>query len=760
MTAGNEPAPEPGQNQFSTRGFIFGRVVPTLILAAIVSAAAVLLLVWSTREADRFATEGQRRLFNMAVTDMTEAIAHEQESVTFWDDSVLKLRDGTDVEWIDGNLGSWLSTYFGHDSVYVLDPENRPVFASEGTRRLPPQVFSGVAAEVLPLVEAVRALRRKADPSDIGEKMDSVGASDLAIVRGHPAIVSAKPVISDTGTIGEPLGQEFVHVAVRYLDGSFLENLGERYLFRDLGFVTDTSGIASGLQSFALADDGGTTLGYFTWRPMLPGQAVFRNLMPVLAGLCAIAILGLCLFLWLLYRRSAALSATEARMHYMALHDTLTGLPNRAMFVTRLERALRSSLSGPGGTALLYVDLDHFKRVNDTLGHPAGDRLIQEVGNRLQRLIRETDTVARFGGDEFAIVMAGVTEEAHVLHLCERIVDSAREPFSIEGNQVFIGVSIGYAIAWSGGPGRNELVRRADVALYRAKSLGRNRCVVYTQDMDALLQERRRIETDLRAALRAGGQLAVYYQPIFATRSRVLTGFEALLRWNHPERGAISPEVFIPIAEDIGLIEEIGGWVMAEACRTAAGWPGLTISVNVSALELRDPSYASRLAELMGNAGLPAERLELELTESAMIDSPGVHAETLQVLRRMGVRLVIDDFGTGFSNLGRLQSLEVDRIKIDRSFIQALGRSANDAAIVRAIIDLAHATVLETTAEGVETEEQNAQIDALGCDSVQGFLFSEALSREHACALVQARARDAAPEVRLCGPVGDMAGPG
>ncbi|WP_118134943.1 bifunctional diguanylate cyclase/phosphodiesterase [Oceanicella sp. SM1341] len=766
MSFGSQPTRNVGPSEFNKRAFLLWRVLPTILIALAVSGAAFLLLEWSAREADRLSLERQRRLFSLAVMDMTENIAHQQESVTVWDDSVLHLQEEPrDQEWLDANMGSWLYSYFGIDASYLLDPDDRAIFASEQGRLLTPEVFAGVAAAVLPRVDRLRAVLRRDDPADVPDRMDSAGVTDLAMVRGHPAIVSAKPVVSDTGDIVQTPGEQYVHVAVRYLDGSFLAEVQERYLFNDLQFDADVANAPGALQLYPLFDGSDATLGYFTWRPVLPGAGVSRRILPALAVLCMLAFAGLGLFLWLLWRRSVALGATEARMHYMALHDALTGLPNRAMFVERVESALTRSAAGRGGTALLYIDLDHFKQVNDTLGHPAGDQLIQEAGRRLQGLTRDTDTVARVGGDEFAIVMTGVTEQAHVERLCDRIGDSARIPFDIEGNQIFMGMSIGYAMAGADGPGLNELVRRADVALYRAKSLGRSRHVVYEKDMDALLQERRRTEADLRIALREGGQLQVCYQPIYAARNGALTGFEALLRWQHPELGPISPEVFIPIAEETGLIEPLGAWVMREACTAAGGWPDLVISVNVSAIELRDPDYAGRLADLLRETGLAPERLELELTESTMIEAPGAHMQNLRSLRGMGVRLVIDDFGTGFSCLGRLQSLEVDRIKIDRSFIHALGRSSSDEAIVRAIIDLAHATILETTAEGVETEEQRARIRALGCDSLQGFLFSEALSHRDADALVAAGTRGAGPEPgatdsRAAREADNLAGPG
>ena len=387
---------------------------------------------------------------------------------------------------------------------------------------------------------------------------------------------------------------------------------------------------------------------------------------------------------------------------------------------------------------MLYLDLDRFKQVNDTLGHPAGDELIRQFGARLVAIVDPSYTVARLGGDEFMILVPHVDNEAEIEQLGQALIASARTPFDIHGNQIFVGVSVGAAIAPDDGTERVELTRKADVALYHAKMSGRSCYARFSEEMDVMLHKRRRIEQDLRAALAQpeDGQLRVHYQPVYASRGGAITGFEALLRWQHPTLGMIAPETFIHIAEEAGLIERLGQKVLREACLAATAWPGLSVAVNISAIELRNPALPVRVAETLMETGLLPSRLELEITESALTDPSGSCEDNVRALRGMGVRIALDDFGTGFSSLTRLQQLTVDRIKIDRNFVHGFGKAGSDEAIVQAIVDLARATGLKTTAEGVETDDQKSFLRRIGCDELQGFGFSRPLAKEDADRLV------------------------
>jgi diguanylate cyclase (GGDEF)-like protein len=411
----------------------------------------------------------------------------------------------------------------------------------------------------------------------------------------------------------------------------------------------------------------------------------------------------------------------EAQIMHMARHDALTNLPNRVLFRENMEQALNRG----DKLAVLYIDLDRFKAVNDTLGHPVGDALLCEVTKRLQMAVRGADTVARLGGDEFAIVQMGA-RPTDATELASRIIESIAEPFDLMGNQVVIGASIGIAVAPTDGSEPDQLLRNSDMALYRAKANGRGTYHFFQPEMDAQMQARHALEIDLRKAMLAG-EFEVHYQPILNVGDGRIAGFEALVRWNHPQRGLISPAEFIPIAEEIGLIVPLGEWVLRQACRDAATWPAdLTIAVNLSAVQFRTQTLALSVISALNESRLSARRLELEITETVLLQQNRAVLDTLHQIRSLGVRISMDDFGTGYSSLSYLRSFPFDKIKIDRSFIQELGKGKGDdcTAIIRAVTRLGGNLGMTTIAEGVETEEQLEILRAEGCTQVQGHLFS------------------------------------
>ncbi len=429
----------------------------------------------------------------------------------------------------------------------------------------------------------------------------------------------------------------------------------------------------------------------------------------------------------------------EARIAHMAHHDALTDLPNRVVLRERLEAAIAQRRRGGVGACLLCLDLDHFKSVNDTLGHSAGDALLRAVAGRLLQAGQEAVghdraragagvLVARMGGDEFAILVEDApgpepVQAERARTLCARLIRSLGQPFPIQDRSVRIGVSIGVARLPPAGTDPDRLLRNADLALYQAKAAGRNTHRVFDPAMEAEVQLRRGLEQDLRDAF-AAGALAVHYQPILGARSGALTGFEALLRWCHPERGVIAPAAFVPLAEETGLIGPIGEWVLQQACAEAARWPGnLRVAVNLSPLQVRDRRLVPLVARVLAEAGLAPERLELEITETVLLVENAANLATLHRLRALGVRIALDDFGTGYSSLSYLRAFPFDRIKIDRSFVGEMESNPQSAAIVRAIIDLGTSLGIATTAEGIETETQRDRLRATACDEVQGYLF-------------------------------------
>jgi diguanylate cyclase (GGDEF)-like protein/PAS domain S-box-containing protein len=413
----------------------------------------------------------------------------------------------------------------------------------------------------------------------------------------------------------------------------------------------------------------------------------------------------------------------EARIRHMARHDALTGLANRVLFREEMEKALHRVRRGDR-MAVLCLDLDHFKSVNDTLGHPVGDGLLKSVTDRLRACLGETDTVARLGGDEFAILQVGIDEPEAAAWLARRVIEAVSEPYEIEGHQVVVGASVGIAVAPNNGADADQLLRNADMALYRAKSDGRGVCRFFEPQMDAQLQARRSLELALRKAL-AKGEFELFYQPLLDLRTDEISGCEALLRWNHPERGLVFPAEFIPLAEEIGLIVPLGELVLRQACLEAAKWPRpIKVAVNLSPAQFKSRNLVAAVVRALAASGLAASRLELEITETVLLLENEATVKTLHELRGLGVRISMDDFGTGYSSLSYLRSFPFDKIKIDQSFVRDLSDKQDCAAIIRAVAGLGSSLGMTTTAEGVETIEQLDQVIAEGCTEVQGYLFS------------------------------------
>jgi diguanylate cyclase (GGDEF)-like protein/PAS domain S-box-containing protein len=414
----------------------------------------------------------------------------------------------------------------------------------------------------------------------------------------------------------------------------------------------------------------------------------------------------------------------EEKISHMARHDPLTDLPNRTLFHEQMEQALRR-VRRDQQIAVLCLDLDHFKDINDALGHPTGDDLLKAVAERLGQAIRETDTLARLGGDEFAIVQVEANDQpAQSAALASRLVDVISAPYDINGHHVVIGTSIGVSIAPTDGTEPDQLLKNADMALYRAKADGRGTYRFFEADMDARAQSRRALELDLRAAV-ACGQFELYYQPIQTIGAGEIIAFEALVRWNHPTRGMLQPNDFIPLAEQTGLIVPIGDWVLRTACSEAAGWSRkIHIAVNLSAVQFKNRKLVESVEAALSASGLAPDRLELEITETILLHDYEGTLATLRALRNLGVRISMDDFGTGYSSLSYLHSFPFDKIKIDQSFIRELANREESMAIVRAITGLGKSLGISTTAEGVETREQLRLLRSEGCTEVQGYLFS------------------------------------
>ena len=453
--------------------------------------------------------------------------------------------------------------------------------------------------------------------------------------------------------------------------------------------------------------------------------ALFQSVWPILLTSSVAIILVMSFLYRSLVELVLELEQREATAQYQAVHDSLTGLGNRALLEDRLETAIGRYARDGERFALLMLDLDRFKLVNDTFGHAAGDALVSEIAERLRGLTRTTDTIARIGGDEFAIVQSRISSEAEVRQLCQRIVDAVREPLIVCGKDLRVGASVGAVIVEDRDTAASELIRKADITMYRAKALGRNCYQIFCDEMDTAVQRRTIIERKLRTALPEGRPIELHYQPQLDSLGRI-RAVEGLLRWRDRELGNMAPGEVVPVAEETGLIQSLGEHTFRFACRNAAGWPDLTVAVNVSPLEFRSRDLPDRLRAIAAEEGVACDRIELEITENILIQDADFSEQAIRHLHEAGFSIVLDDFGTGYSSLSYLRRFPVDKIKLDRSFIES-AQSHESIALIEASVRLGHALGLTVVAEGISSEDQEAIALGAGCDAMQGFYYAPAM---------------------------------
>lgn len=709
----------------SARKFLLTTFLPVIagMLLLLVSTAAFML--WSTRAIDRLSIENQRIVVESAIQRLRTTLAHDQESSTVWGDA-REAAVARDAVWLDANLGTWMHDYFRHDELYVLDPRDNAIYSFAHGAVADQAAFARVGATLRPMVARLRSRVRAGEQPQGEGAAKTIGESDFALIDARPAIVSVKPITNDDGFLSPDEGV-YVHISVRFLDRDFLDDLSRTFRLFGLRFSWLLSP-GDEFTELTIHSSNTTIHGYFVWDPKRPGLAFLKMVAPWLIGIACLIAIGTVVLMLLLYRHKRAQALTEAQLGFVASHDPLTGLPNQMQMSRAVDVALHGlPTSEPDQVvAVAVIDLDDLKRVNDAFGRSGGDEVVRAQAARLGEVAYGRSFVGRLSGDEFAIVLWDRTAE-EVEHLFAEVIQRLALPVTLGDQSAACGASLGYALAPQHGVESGELMRKAGVALHQAKVEGRNRSALFGKHMDVLLSDRAALERDLLASLGDKPQIEVFYQPKLASQGLRVVGLEALARWQHPERGWVSPAVFIPIAEECGFIHPLGLFVLEESCRAAAHWDVASVAVNVSARQLRDRTFLLDVVRILSDTGLPADRLELELTEGSWMDERGVCPDTIRALRGLGVRIALDDFGTGFSSFGRLHSTDVDRIKIDQSFVAGFGKGRGDEAIVRAIIEMAKAKGLMTTAEGVETAEQCALLQAMGCDDLQGYLFSRPL---------------------------------
>ncbi|WP_202902613.1 putative bifunctional diguanylate cyclase/phosphodiesterase [Rhizobium mesoamericanum] len=760
--------PASSSNTFQQSWITSGRI---LFLIAVSGLGAIGLVVlsalWAGAESDSAALDRQRQLVNARLLEQVDQVAHVigQFGSGYLTRVYPAARSSGGSSSLDALLtaaaASGIShtamSAFGYDQAFVVDENARLLMLADAKTE---KRYRWMKPLFLPLLQdaklAVTQDTASTDPmpSAMAGHLSSTARPNRAFanlmrLEGRPTIVGV--VAINEAPEGQPQTMRQFLIVVRFIDGPALDELSRQQGLNGARFARTADADENEVAFQINATANGEPIGFIVWRPDLPGSRVIGRLMPALSIAALVIAILFSVLLVRLRSSLGELKKSELHARQLALHDVLTELPNRALFAMRFEECLADPRNSTERSAVALLDLDRFKSVNDTFGHAAGDELIRMATQRIRALLRPADTLARLGGDEFAVLLRDLKDDHLLPAICEAIVAELGKPFPLLGGEAVarIGASMGVTVVPDTGRNADDIMRYADVALYEAKMGGRGQWRVYSPSMDGGRNARDVLKHELREVLARGtaspadgpqsdppangpdfGSLEVYYQTVHRAKPGYsVSGAEALVRWRHSQRGLLTPASFIPAAEEGGLIDALGFWVLREACRAACRWPENTfVAVNVSPAQLRRPNFAAEVITLLQESGLPPSRLELELTESSLIeDNPDVYT-VLKSLRSQGVQISLDDFGTGFSCLSHLVRFDIDRIKIDRSFVSQLGTKANGAAIIGAIVALSRNLGISTTAEGIETEYQRDFLAALGCTDLQGYLFSKPVS--------------------------------
>jgi diguanylate cyclase (GGDEF)-like protein len=699
----------------------FGVLAPLGIVVAIAIVCIVVAALLSAHRADDVALDRERQLLERAISSQGEWIFGRVKSLF---DSTASV-SAEDIEQspaqVQQRLTTWLGALSDHNLVLVLNSKNEIAYTQRGYDAGDARLNKAVFGRLQLLAETIRS-REPQMPAGIKRLQERPDGSVLLInIDGQLAISAAVPIGGPGGARSQTSAAPMI-MALRVIGPRTFADIAARLQLKNL-MVVASGNTPAGYNGYEFVDERERSVARFAWLPQKPGAEILESVFPFIG----IALSGFVLLAGLVLRymrhTAATIAAGENRLRYLALHDSLSGLPNRNAFSDRLETVIAQVQRGGPAATVFCIDLDHFKDVNDTLGHPVGDELIRYVTMRLSRLMRDDDMVARLGGDEFAVITSADSDHAALEAIAGRTIAALCAPYSIGGHTIVIGASIGIAVI----DGRSateaaDIMRYADMALYRAKNEGRNRACIYDQVMDADLSQRKLIEQELRETIE-NGDLRVAYQPIFNAGGDKIVGVEALSRWTHPVRGAVSPQEFIPIAEHFGLIIPLGEFVLRRACVDGLAWPEITVSVNVSPLQFRRLDFVSMVERTLSETGFDPARLELEITESTLLGNLDSAEGAMRRLKALGVKLALDDFGTGYSSLLYLRRFPFDRLKIDRSFVLSIEKAADAAAIVHAVVSLGRGLGMKVTAEGVETAEQHLFLRAAGVHCMQGFRF-------------------------------------
>jgi diguanylate cyclase (GGDEF)-like protein len=702
-------------------------VVPIGVIVAVAIVCIVVAVLSSAQRADVVAVDHEKQLFSRAIINYGERVLREVESVASSEGAVQNIRRVFDPEWAKQRVGAWLETYFDHDYIFIFDRNDDLAFSMVGHRPADTKWFASARPGLISVIDYMRGRDPNLkDAFRLNQTTVAKGGThrQTAVIRrltGRPAIIAAVAVGPADGIPASLDNVAPIIMSVKFIDDSTLASIETQLRLTNLRKI-EQDPVPPGDLVYDVSGPDDNAIARFAWTPKQPGAEIVHNVVPFIA----VAITGFALLaafvLRYMRRTAAAIAAGESRLRHLAMHDPLCGLPNRIFFSERLEAVIEEVRGGTAPAAVFYIDLDHFKDVNDTLGHHVGDELIRNVTLRLSHTLRGGDLVARLGGDEFAVISSIAGDSEQMMGLAQRIIGAICAPYIINSQNIIIGASIGIAVIDDKCGTATDIMRYADMALYRAKNEGRNRACIYDAAMDADLSSRKLLEADLRDAI-DNDRLQLVYQPVVNKSGETVIGVEALCRWTHPTRGEIPPSEFIAIAEHSGLIIDLGNWVLRRACIDGRAWPDLMVAVNVSSLQFRRVDFVEVVERILHQTHFAPGRLELELTESVLLGNVDTAEVAMLRLKALGVRLALDDFGTGYSSLLYLRRFPFDKLKIDRSFVLSIEKAADAAAIVHAIVSLGRGLGMKVTAEGVETADQQLFLRAAGVHSMQGFRF-------------------------------------
>lgn len=715
---------------------------PIALLAAAAFCVVLISLMMGAQQANDLALKRQRSTIEHALDQHGRSLARELRVQTVWSEAFDKTQE-RNVLWMRAFFGLYLQELFGYDRIYVLSGHDTFVYGFANNRDVRAAQFAEIEPVIRDLIAAVRNPQEVdgrynfvSKPIDLGEdqSVTHYAVADVRNIEGTPSMVVISTIVPDRPRVSAR-SAPYLLIAVEDLDAQFVQNLSSIFDFQGLRWIKDAA--PTGYWSDDIKAIDGSDVGRLAWQSQAPGWEFVRRVgLGLAVALVLLAVLTMLLMRW--GRRQAEhLLQSEAEAREAARTDALTKLPNRLGLAEVLVPMVEQAKAQNSTLAVLLVDLDQFKEINDDFGHAFGDAVLVEVSQRLKRLLKPNAALGRAGDDDFMILAPGLDATA-ASGLAARIVAALVDPVTLpSGARAYAGASVGYAVAPHDGEQRDDLVRRVELALAKAKDQGGRTALAFAPEMDLELSHRRALESALRSAL-ANDAIEVLYQPLMDPSGTQVLAVEALMRWTDPLLGPVSPEIFIPIAEETGLIQKLGEHVLRRAVADGLAWPDINVAVNVSAVQIHHSDMVAVVRDVLSGSRFPPERLEIEITESVLLADERRADEQIKGLQRLGVKVALDDFGSGYSSLLYLRKFGFDKLKIDRSFIEEIGESADSTVILDSIIQLGLELNMTVTAEGVETVEQQQWLSHSGCHQLQGFMLSRPLSFEHVTAFIAA----------------------